>query len=51
LPSGTNFGPRPRLVHQALTPSAVCAVCAIRLAAPGPRLLQSCRPGARIHCW
>jgi hypothetical protein len=33
-PSRRAFGPRPRVVHPALTPSCVCTVGAIRLAAP-----------------
>ena len=33
-PSRRDFGPRPRVVHQVLTLSGVCVVCAIRFAAP-----------------
>jgi hypothetical protein len=33
-PSRRAFGPRLRVVHPAVTPSGVCTVCAIRLAAP-----------------
>ena len=34
LPWSEGFGPHPRVVHQVLTASGVCTVCAIRLAAP-----------------